>query len=73
MKGLLNFGKDFSKNVVIFGVDISSSSNVDNNKTNVLVLGAGSIYDNNGRFDAADKMLSINFNIEKKNILQYWQ
>ena len=31
-KGMWNFGNDFARNVVIFGVDDSSSSHADNHK-----------------------------------------
>ena len=36
-KGLWSFGKGFAGNVVIFGVDKSSSSHTDNRKNNFLV------------------------------------
>ena len=36
-----NFGNDFDRNVVIFGVDKNSTSHADNSKNNFLVLGEG--------------------------------
>ena len=36
-----SFDKDSARNVVTFGVDNSSSSHTDNQKSNFLVLGAG--------------------------------
>ena len=52
--GLWNFGNDFARNVVIFGVDSSSSSHADNRKNNFLLLGEGS-------FGSSEKKFSINF------------
>ena len=40
-EGLWNFGNDFAINIVIFGVDNSSSSTTNNRKNNFLVLGKG--------------------------------
>ena len=34
-----SFGNDFGKNVIIFGVDMSSSTKIDNRKKHILVLG----------------------------------
>ena len=39
--GSWNFADDFARNIVIFGVDSSSSSHADNRKNNFLVLGEG--------------------------------
>ena len=38
-KSSWSFGNDLARNVVIFGVDNSSSSHTDNRKNNFLVLG----------------------------------
>ena len=59
--GSWSFGNDFVRNVIIFGVDNSSSSHTDNHKNNFLVLGEGTTYDINGSFGAAEKKFSINF------------
>ena len=40
--GSWSFGNDFARNVIIFGVDNSSSSQADDCKINFLVLGEGS-------------------------------
>ena len=37
--GLQNFDNDFAKNVLIFGIDNSSSADTDNRKNNFLLLG----------------------------------
>ena len=39
--GSWSFDNDFARNVVIFGVDHSSSSHSDNRKNNFLILGEG--------------------------------
>ena len=51
---------DFARNVIIFGVDNTSSSHTDNRKNNFLVLGEAThgINDSTG---AAGKKISINF------------
>ena len=36
-----SFNNDFGKNVIIFGVDMSSSTKVDNRKKDILILGKG--------------------------------
>ena len=59
--GLWSFHNDFAGNVLIFGVDNSSSSHADNRKNNFLVLGEGLTYDINGSFGAAENKFSINF------------
>ena len=52
-----NFGNNFSRNVVIFGVDNNSSSLTDNCK--FVVLSEGLIYGINGSFGSPDKKFSI--------------
>ena len=52
---------DFAENVIIFGVDNSSSSHADNQKTNFLVLGEGPTYGINGSFGTPE-MMTINYN-----------
>ena len=39
--GIWNFGYDFIKNIVIFGVDNCSLSRTDNRKNNLLLLSEG--------------------------------
>ena len=59
-----SFGNDIGKNVIIFGVDTSSSSKIDNRKKDILILGKGPTQ---GLEDtlSAEKLYSINFT--KKN------
>ena len=49
------------RNIVIFGVDYSSSSNFDNSKNNYLILREGTAFHINDSFGSAEKKLSINF------------
>ena len=42
--GSWSFDSDFARNVVIFGIDNSSSSYTDNKKNDFLVLGGGSTF-----------------------------
>ena len=59
-----SFGNDFGKNVIIFGVDMSSSTKVDNRKKDILILGRGPTHRLESTL-SAEKMYSINFT--KKN------
>ena len=59
--GSWSFSNGFAKNVVIFGVDNTSSSHTDNCKNNCLVLGKEPTDDINGSVGAAEKKLSISF------------
>ena len=54
-----------ARNVIIFGVDSSSSSQVDNLKNNFLILGLGATYGINGKFCTEEKKFSINFTKSK--------
>ena len=55
----------FGINVIIFGVDMSSSLHVDNTKKDILILGKGPTQ---GLEDTqtAEKMYSVNFTMTKK-------
>ena len=55
----------FGQNVVIFGVDVSSSIHIDNKKKDTLVLGKGPTQGLE-RTLTAEKMSSINFTVTKK-------
>ena len=59
--GSWSFCNDLARNVIIFGVDNSSSSHSDNRKNNFLILGEGPIYGINGNFGAPEKNFDINF------------
>ena len=63
--GLWSFGNDFDRNVVISGVDNSSSSHTDNCHNDFLLLGEGPTDDINGSVDAAEQTFSINFSKAK--------
>ena len=56
-----NFGNDFAEKVLIFGVDNSPSSHIDNRKNNFLVLDEGPTNDINSSIGEAEKRFSINF------------
>ena len=57
-------GNETDKNVIIFGVDMSSSSKIDNRKKDILFLGKGRTQGLDHTL-SAEKLYSINFN--KKN------
>ena len=59
--GLLNFVNDFAKNIVIFGVDYSSSSHANSRKNSFVVLREGPTDGINGSFSAPEKKFSIHF------------
>ena len=60
-EGLWNFDNDFVRNVVIFGVDNSSSSQTENWKNKVSVLDKRPTKSINDRTHVAGKKNSINF------------
>ena len=55
----------FDQNVIIFGVDMSSSIHIDNKKKDTLVLGRGPTQGLESTL-TAEKMYSINFTVTKK-------
>ena len=55
----------FGQNVLIFGVDLSSSAHIDNKKKDLLVLGKGPTQGLEHSL-TAEKMYSINFTVTKK-------
>ena len=59
--GSWTFDNDFARNFIIFGVDNSSSSHVDNGKNNFLVLREDWTYGINGSLDAPKRKFDINF------------
>ena len=69
MKGTFSFRTfGFGKNVIIFGVDISSSVHVDSKKKDILILGEGPTQ---GLYDAtltAEKKFPINFTEHNKKL-----
>ena len=58
----------FGQNVLIFGVDMSSSAHSDNKKKDILVLRKGPTQGLEHTF-TAEQMYSINFTLTKKEIL----
>ena len=59
--GSWSFDNDIARNLIMFGVDNSSSSHADNCKNNFLVLGEGATFAINRRFGSPDIKFSINF------------
>ena len=57
----------FGQNILIFGVDMSSSSHIDHKKKDILVLGKGPTQRLEHTF-TAEKMYSINFTVTKKKL-----
>ena len=60
-----SFGNGTARNVIIFGVDNSSSSLVDNLKITIYILGLDPTYGRNGTFGEPEKKSSINFTTPK--------
>ena len=63
-----SFGDEVGKNVIIFGVDMSSSAKVHNRKKDIFILGKG----HTQRLEhmlCAEKLYSINFTKKKHKIL----
>ena len=58
--GSWSFDNGIARNVIIFGVDSTSASHVDNRKNNFLVIGLGPAHGINGKLDSAEKKFSIN-------------
>ena len=58
-------GTGLGRNVIIFGVDMSSSTNIDNRKKDILILGKGPTQGLEHTI-SAEKMFSINFTENSK-------
>ena len=56
---LWSFGDDSARNVINFGVDNSSSSHIDNDKENFLILGEGPTYGINGSYQGKSLVLTV--------------
>ena len=61
----------FGKNVIMFGVDMSSSAHVDNKKKDILILGKGPTQESEHTL-TAENMYSINFTVARKKICLTW-
>ena len=59
------FSNNFAWNIVVFGVDNSSSSHTDNRKNDFLVLDEGDTFGINGNFGTSEKLFSITFSKSK--------
>ena len=60
-------GGGFGQNVIIFGVDMSSSAHIDNKKKDILVLGIGPTQGLEHTL-TAEKMYSIDFTVTNKKL-----
>ena len=60
-----SFGKNSARNVIIFGIDNSSSSHIGNLKNDLLILGEGRTTGINGSFGASEKKIDISFSKAK--------
>ena len=56
-----SFDNDVARNIIVFGVDISSLSHADNRKNNFLALGEDPNFWIGGSFSSLEKKFSINF------------
>ena len=66
-KGSFSFpGSGFGQNVIIFGVDMSSSVHVDNKGKDILILGKGPTQELREQSLTAGKMYSINFTVSSR-------
>ena len=61
-------GTRLGRNVIIFGVDMSSSTKIDNKKKYILLLDEGPTQGLEHKL-SAEKMYSVNFTVHKKKIL----
>ena len=59
-KDFFSIGNDIGRDVIIFGVDMSSSSKIDNRKKDILILGKGPTQGLEHTL-SAEKTYSINF------------
>ena len=62
--------RGFSQNVLIFGVDMSSSAHIDNKKKDILVLGKGPTQGLEHTL-TAEKKYSMNFMVTKKILFKF--
>ena len=63
-------GGGFGQNVIIFGVDMSSSAHIDNKKKYILVLGKGPTQGLEHAL-TVENMYSINFTVTKKILFKF--
>ena len=60
-QGSYSTGDEIGRNVIIFGVDMSSSTNLDNKGKDILIFGKGPTQGLGEHSLSAEKMYSINF------------
>ena len=71
-KSVFSFpGMGFGQNIILFGVDMSSSVHVDSKKKDISILGKGAIQGLEHTL-TADKIYSINFTVTKKKLALRW-
>ena len=63
-----SFGKNSARNVIIFGIDNSSSSHIGNLKNDLLILGEGRTTGINGSFGASEKKLILVLVKQRQNL-----
>ena len=63
-KGSRSIGNEVGRNVIIFGVDMSSSSKIDNEGKDILILGKGPTQGLGEDSLTAEKLYSVNFTKE---------
>ena len=61
----------FGQNIILFGVDMSSSVHVDSKKKDISILGKGTTQGLEHTL-TADKIYSINFTVTKKKLALRW-
>ena len=62
-KGSYSIGDEVGRNMIVFGVDMSSSPHTDNKKKDILILGKGPIQGLEHTL-TAEKLCSVNFTKE---------
>ena len=68
-KGSWSFNNDSVRNVIIFGVDNSSSFHTDHLKNDFLILGEGDTFGINGSFGAPEKKLILILVKQRQNFV----
>ena len=68
-KDIWNYENDFARNVLIFGVDNTSSSHTDNQKNSFLVLGEGQTKDMSDRLVQQKRKLALTSVKQRQNFV----
>ena len=71
-KGEWSFGNDTTRNIIIFGVNNSSSSHTDNIINDFLTLGEGPTFGIKGRFGASEKDLMLILVKQRQSFTWVW-